>query len=285
MGKKPWFSKPLAYQWDSYLDSYKKRKESIEEYFYRKINEGNINPFQSWQNRQLGTFIWSLWYSDASKKMMHLYFIDKKLRDFLENVPLADLEGIVKYINDNGLITEQGLLKLSYYPFGIHIPYESKYKGYAFGLMNNESKQIVLNWSVGKEGAWCSEKNYKELLGKNTKDAQSITKMFRLAINTIAYMEAFPECIKEGVPDYIKDSSDIKSYVLEIADKVIEPLERAGNGRMNSPHFRRGYYKRLSSDYYKNKKGQIIFVSETMVNGIAKTIYTTQNIDHLNNFK
>ena len=51
---------------------------------------------------------------------------------------------------------------------------------------------------------------------------------------------------------------------------------------MSSPHFRKGYYKRLTSDFYKNKKGQIIFVSETMVNGKAKTIYTTENIEGLN---
>ena len=37
-------------------------------------------------------------------------------------------------------------------------------------------------------------------------------------------------------------------------------------------HFRRGYFKRLSSDFYKNKKGQIIFVHETIVNGVAKTL-------------
>ena len=38
------------------------------------------------------------------------------------------------------------------------------------------------------------------------------------------------------------------------------------------PHFRRGYFKRLNSDFYKNKKGQIIFVHETVVNAQAKTL-------------
>ena len=136
------------------------------------------NPFQSWQKRQLSFFVWDLWYSDASKKMVHLYFADKSLRDFLENVPLADLEGIGKYVDENGLMTEQGILKLSYFPFGIHIPYENKYKGYAFGLMNNQQKQMVLTWSIGKEGAWCSEKNYKELLKEDSKDAKEITRIF-----------------------------------------------------------------------------------------------------------
>jgi len=283
MGKKPWYSKPLSMQWESYLKSYKHHKESIEQFINRKTQEMITNPFQSWQNRQLNSFVWNLWYSDASKKMMHLYFVDKSLRDFLENVPLADLEGIGKYIDENGLITEQGILKISYFPFGIHIPYENKYKGYALGLMNNQLKQIVLTWSIGKEGAWCSEKNYNELLKEDSKDAKEITRIFRLAINTIAYMEAFPECVKDGVPEFIKEPDTENSFVLEIAEKVLEPVTKSENGRMMSPHFRRGYYKRLSSDYYTNKKGQIIFVSETMVNGKAKTVYTTEKINEIDN--
>ena len=37
-------------------------------------------------------------------------------------------------------------------------------------------------------------------------------------------------------------------------------------------HFRRGYFKRLESDFYINKKGQIVFVHETVVNAQAKTL-------------
>jgi hypothetical protein len=278
MGKKIWYSKPLARQWDLYLKSYKHHKETIEQFFQKMLKQSSSNPFQSWQNSQLNTFVWSLWYSDASKKLLHLYFADRSLKEFLENVPLADLEGIGKYIDENGLITEQGFLQLKYFPFGIHIPYENKYKAFAFGLMNNQINQMVLSWTVENGGAWCSEMNYKELLEKVTDEAKEITKIFRLAINTIAYMEAFPECVKEGVPELLKEEFSENSFTLEIAEKVLEPIKKSEDGKMVSPHFRKGYYKRLSSDFYKNKKGQIIFVSETMVNGKAKTIYTTEKI-------
>jgi hypothetical protein len=211
--------------------------------------------------------------------------VDRSLKEFLENVPLADLEGIIKYINENGLINEQGFLKLKYYSFGIHIPYENKYKAFAFGLMNNQDNQLVLSWAVEKGGAWCSAKNYKELLLKDSEEAKEITKIFRLAINTIAYMEAFPECVKEGVPELIKEKENEKAFTIEIAKKVLEPIQNNKNGKMVSPHFRKGYYKLLSSDFYTNKKGQIIFVSETMVNGKAKTIYTTEKIKDASNFK
>ncbi len=276
MGKKPWYSKPLATQWDNYLENYKNNKDTIEQFLIRINQQIMNNPFQSWQKQQLKKFTWDLWYTDAINKMLHLYFIDKNLRNFLENIQLADLEGIGKYINENGMIEEQGNLKLRIFPFGLHIPYENKYKGYAFGLMNNEQNQIILYWAIGKGGAWCSEKNYKELLKEDSRNSNEICRIFRLAINTIAYMEAFPECVKEGVPPYIKEEIKEKSFILEIADKIVEPVNNSSSGKVVSPHFRRGYYKRLSSDYYKNKKGQIIFISETMVKGMAKTIYSKE---------
>lgn len=43
-------------------------------------------------------------------------------------------------------------------------------------------------------------------------------------------------------------------------------------GGVLNPHFRRCYFKRLESDFYKNKKGQIIFVHETVINATAKTL-------------
>ena len=51
---------------------------------------------------------------------------------------------------------------------------------------------------------------------------------------------------------------------------------------MVTPHFRRGYFKRLTSDFYTKKKGQIVFVKETMVNGKAKTVYTADNLEEIN---
>ena len=48
-----------------------------------------------------------------------------------------------------------------------------------------------------------------------------------------------------------------------------------------SPHFRRAYFKRLTSDYFTHKKGQTILVKETMVKGKAKTIYTSNDMEQM----
>lgn len=276
MAKKIWYSKPLAKEWELYQESFRNRKESLEDFLNRAKR---LNSF-SWQDSQLRSFIWDLWYLDAAKKLLHLYFIDKSLKDFLEITPITDLDGIIKYINENGIINQQGILELKYFPFGIHIPYENKYKAFAFGLMNNQLNQIVLSWAVENGGGWLSAENYNKLEDKNTNEAKN----FRFALNTIAYMEAFPECVKEGPPDLVKQPHNENSFTLGIAEKIVEPINEFKSGRTISPHFRQGYFKRLSSDFYKNKKGQMIFVSPTMINGKAKTIEKSKNTAKLQEF-
>src|SRR5690606_13688017 len=85
------------------------------------------------------------------------------------------------------------------FQFALHIPYESE--GYAFSLSVEEDGSLELYYSLAENGGRMSDKFYKEVNKK--KDDISIThsKMFRLAINTIAYMSCFPECVDDGVPE------------------------------------------------------------------------------------
>lgn len=271
------FSKPLARQWDIY-NKIHKSNENVEQFVKRMLAYIASKP-DSWHKQQSNIFSLCLWHSDAAKEMLHLYFMDASLKGFLEDLKLADIDGIIKYIDENGFLSQQGFLQVKYFSFGIHIPNEERNKAFAFGLMNNQFDQVVLTWSTGSENGWCSIKNYRELLNVDTKEAKEITKIFRFAFNTIAYMEAFPECIQEGVPKFVNVSRKAKNFIVSISDKVLE--SRDETGRMTRPHFRKGYYKRLSSDFYKNKKGQIIFVSETMVNGKAKTVYPKEGLDDI----
>ena len=90
-------------------------------------------------------------------------------------------------------------------------------------------------------------------------------------------MNTFPDCVVDGVPHFIKEEY---SKTIGIAEKVIEDIN-SDSKKIVSPHFRRGYFKRLTSDYFTHKKGQTVFVRETIVNGKAKTIYTTDNLEQM----
>ena len=120
---------------------------------------------------------------------------------------------------------------------------------------------------------------YQNIINKlerdNSERSKKISSYLRLAVNTIAYMNAFPECIVDGVPNNIKEEY---SKSIKLSEKVVENLS---DTKRMTPHFRRGYFKCLTSDFYTKKKGQIIFVKETMVNGNAKTVYTVDNLEEI----
>ncbi len=120
---------------------------------------------------------------------------------------------------------------------------------------------------------------YKDLNNKHDLQAITLSKMFRLAINTIAYMKCFPECVTDGVPKISfprgEDRSD-NNVVFKMSDKIYD--ERSYQ-ISKIPHFRKGYFRLLNSDYYTHKKGQLIYISETMVKGKAKTVSKSDNIE------
>ena len=61
-----------------------------------------------------------------------------------------------------------------------------------------------------------------------------------------------------------------------------ESLSQSSEGnKKNSPHFRKAHFRYLGSDSFTNKKGQIVLVQETIVNGKAKTIHTASDLSKM----
>ena len=289
MAKKIWYSQPLAVIWESYNKTCKKQKISPKEFIWEWLTPQILNPFMpDGTPTQTNILIGDLFYADTVKKLLHLYFVDKSLRDFLIDLPIGDLSGLEKFIIENGEEIEDGCLtslgqtfdlkkKTRTLDFGIHVPFENKYKGYAFSfLYKPEENNLVFVWLVEKDAGFISFEEYKKIEKENSDRSKKISSYLRLATNTIAYMNAFPECVIDGVPNNIKEEY---SKSVKLSEKVVESLN---DTKMITPHFRRGYFKRLTSDFYTKKKGQIVFVKETMVNGKAKTVYTADNLEEIN---
>ena len=291
MGKKIWYSKPLSEMWNQYKQFYKVYKSSVEDFFQMKNKQILTTSNQLPEDMQSHASILDLWYLDANKKFTHIYFKNKELRNFLAEMKLSNLEETIEFLYESGesfkyTPSYDGIHPLGkseniqVFSFGIHIPYEKEDKGYAFQLLFNERKELDLIWAVGKNEGWCSAENSKNNLKSSDEHSDFFTYIFRLAINTIAYMKAFPECVTEGVP---KTEFEECGYILEVSEKVLENTNIDSN-KMISPHFRKGYWKLLKSDFYTHKKGQLVFVSETMVNGIAKTVEKSSDKEKLNSF-
>lgn len=108
--KSIWYSQPLSIQWSEYARNYRNNKETTLQFFQRKNKYILTNPNLAPNKRQIEAFILDLWASDANKKFLHLYFIDKSLRDFLERIKIPDLDGIVDYIKNNGFSSKLKML-------------------------------------------------------------------------------------------------------------------------------------------------------------------------------
>lgn len=94
------------------------------------------------------------------------------------------------------------------------------------------------------------------------------SEIYNLGLNFLFYINAFPQCIIDGVPNGVK--KNLKGKVISTSDKIISHTTME-HGFIR-PHFRSGYFRHFYSDYFVNCKGQVKFIESTMVKGKAKTV-------------
>lgn len=290
MARKVYYSKPLKYFWQHLYGTQKKLTPSFtdDEIFYllkKNLLSVPIGIDETQESRGLVISGLELWNKDSRGELLHIFFLDKHLRDFLQNTSLSDLDGVKKFLYENGQNNDvfhyysNKKSESITYRFALHLPYEPE--GYAFSLSIEEDGAVELYFSQGENGGRMSDKFYTELNKKNDQISLNILKIFRLAINTIAYMNCFPDCVTDGVPKNIFEKSvDIETQTRSVTFELSEKIRDINHSSISKiPHFRKGHFRVLKSDYFANKKGEIIFVAETMVKGKAKTVSTSPEID------
>ena len=94
--------------------------------------------------------------------------------------------------------------------------------------------------------------------------------VFNLSMNFIFYINAFPECVIDGVPEGVKKIE--KGRTVSISNKIVSHTCTDTERGFVRPHFRTGYFRHFNSDYFVNCKGQVRFIPSTMVKGNAKTV-------------
>ncbi len=292
MARKVYYSKPLKFFWQDLYGTQRKltpnfTNDQIFTILRQNLLRAPMNAFESKDSRQLIISGLELWREDYKGELLHIFFLDRELRDFLETTTLSDLEGVKKFLYDKGQKKDVYHLysktesQTVVYQFALHLPYEAD--GYAFSLSLQEDGSLELYFSLSENGGLMSDKFYADVNKK--KDEISITqgKMFRLAINTIAYMNCFPDCVTDGVPQNLFERSEdlsARNFTLQSSNKI---KENEGSKQSKIPHFRKGHFKFLQSDYFVHKKGQLIFVTDTMVKGKAKTISKSDNLEDFRN--
>lgn len=287
MSKKVTYSIPLRQLWKMYKQWCKERKSSDAAMFYneaRLFADFQCDP----EIRQSQYLTLNFWRKDHQKEILHVWFEQKELRNFLrDEVQIKDLEGIKQYLKDEGKEQKSASpeigedLEWVRYDIALHVPYETD--GYVFSFVILHDGTFALLYSSDTGTGQLHESEYNQIKDKSDETSASLIKDFTLAVNLIAYMKCFPECVRDGVPN-VNNSNTYRykerSIQLGTSDKVYSTVK----GAMR-PHFRKGYFKLLSSEFYTNKRGKLIWVKETMVNSKSKIVEESDNKAKVQDFK
>ena len=287
MPKNVTFSIPLRRMWKIYKQWCKVKKSSDMRSFYhdaRLFADSQPDPIV----RQSEYLTLNFWRKDFNKEILHVWFEQKELRDFLrDDLPIKDMDGIKQYLKEEGEERRTAVPELDQelewvrYDLALHVPYETDGYVFAFAIMHDGTFSLFYCSDTGV--GQLHESQIEEIKRRTDENSVGLIKDLTLAVNLLAYMKCFPECVKDGVPDTNNSNTyryKDRSVQLGTSDKITETVK----GAMR-PHFRKGYFKLLSSEYYTNKRGQLIWVSETMVNSKSKTVEMSDNEKKMQNFQ
>ena len=264
------YSKPLQNEY-KYMRVMTKKK-------YRQYVKERQGDRQSFDLALIRTMVKMNSEADISDEMFGALLIDEfiahsipsyymqnaELKDFLlETECIKDFAAVKEFVLEHGANFEDSN-NGGYMTLHVRVPGETD--AYTFMLMTSkEVDSIVIMTMHGLE-----RKVY--ILNVNSRGVAHDE--LKLILNLIYYVLAFPDALVDGKPRQAEPDPEhaaARKYTLHTDKRVVEHEE--GEKQHRVTHFRRGHFRRLSSDYYKNKQGQVIFIHASLVKGTAaKTV-------------
>ncbi len=285
MGKKIRWSKGLASEYEKLREVCKKLRLT-EEQGVEHMGVKILSVPQNSYDIVLETNRIMLLSYDVARQTLHLYFMEKRLRDFLCSTELMDYDDLKKYIIGSGNFypvsdwDTRKPVQVFDFPFCIHIPYEKH--GYSFNCqIINGAFNLV---AIKEGGVMLTEQQYKALIKIPEEDLsdkrKGFIKLYRLAFNTIAYINCFKDYVKDGVPDLEKEFVSFSNRkIVEISQELHEEIEEClKNPSIRAPHIKSGHFMYLKDERYTNKRWELVWRKPCMVKGRAKTVYTNEEL-------
>ena len=232
----------------------------------------------------------------TSNTTKNIYFENEELEKFLRSTRIKQVAGLKDYIKANGnTLSDMPIFKelfkdyqysdTLYQIYNVHIPNQTF--GYVFtfmyfpkldalyvGFFHQLDKYNKSSLAFGIQ----TDDDLKRLNGYIDKVDEDLDKEqlsnITFAINFLYYILCFPEMLVNGLTVNIKDANklDHNNMYLYVSPKIVDSSKQGTSGNKRSgtsvcTHFRQGHFRFCGSDYYKEKKGQVVFVHAAIVNG------------------
>lgn len=209
----------------------------------------------------------------ALKKYHSIYVFDESVVDFVKNTEVSKKErdkmyGVVEDIANDWM--DHGVV--------VHLSGEEQSVLYTFSPVKRVYKYKAGNPSDGVTGFGCF---YKRFCNSEPADIGYLTitedggivggsgleEEWRIFFNLCLYISAFPEYVIDGAPP-IKIKGWRENSTTVRSSRQMREVYRDGV----VPHMRRGHFRFLRSERYKNKRFQAVYVKPTMIGGRANTV-------------
>ena len=219
------------------------------------------------------------WNQILSGKAIHFFIESKKLYDFLSEQEVKNVDVSIDfcekfvekpYIQASDIYDVQdGTYKL--------IQKDSEFKSVCIVIHHKYVNRPSFVYLI----KWYEQDGEKRLGSFYVEDEEGPYRLYtndveerknplaRLFYNTLFYIEAFPDCVVDGT---IEEKHAFDRFYKAKNRMKLATHESLVSHDSVTPHFRRGYFKRLDSKFFKNKRGQVIFVRSTFVKGKAVTV-------------
>lgn len=234
-------------------------------------------------------FLFDGFVNDLNKNLPHVFVANENLMQFFKSVEVSDFELLKSFAEENErlfgankkaneIFSFLAKFGLKYSPSELTVSYyalHSKEKSYFICASREKDSSSDNNMVLT---IFDDQENFSYIPLEKTKESLEFIKnneLIRIGLNFLFYCKAFPECLIDGVPQSlskIEKSKISNCKILNTTTKIIENIDDIKAGKVVTPHFRQGHFRLLKDERFVNKKGQVVFVKATMVNGQAKTL-------------
>lgn len=208
---------------------------------------------------------------------IHYFIDDEYLRDFLLNTEIKDFsfyknlggmcikyDGAIGYSVTDRMTEEEYQnakeYENNYFVFCLHFKNETDAPRYMLMFNNKNGFLLGTKFDSSTNDRECDSLPLEDK--KHAKEIVKLSENLRIGINFLFYIQAFPEVVRNGIPKgYKTEQMQGKRQTVSLSRKIYVDSERTV-----TPHFRKGHFRYLGSEWYKEKRGKTIFIDATVVN-------------------